>query len=497
LSDTVFISYASKDKEVADAVVQALEKSGVRCWIAPRDILPGVPYASAIIDALNTCQVFLVILSETSNSSSQVAREVERAISKDRTILTLRIDTTPLSKVMEYYLSDRHWMDASGGINPHQLSGLAKVVKSLESALPSHPEEISLQKKKEPIEKEKEKEQLEELLSKAEATIKSARWEQAIELLEAALAINPDETVRAKLEKVRAQQQAAWLSEQEKRASEPAGTAQILPTAQTNSSIPLWRKRRVYGALGAVAIIALGVLFGPKLLAAISAPLQPTNTLVKNGLPTSTTLATFTALPVELVSLQPILTYINSKPPDFMDDFSKDNNSWDPFMDGVARKNGALSIVLETGKPSQKIGIGSPYLISNNFGLAVDILFKGSSGGAIFDVGFPTNGNALGVNCDASLDLARQEWSIGLTDQSIEKKGSFEKPLKDLWLHVELVYFNGQEVGFLDGEMLGHITGIQKSGDLFIVAVNEEGGIAEIWLDNIKFWNLDGIPIAP
>ena len=37
----VFISYASQDKAVAEAVCQALEKAGVACWIAPRDVVPG------------------------------------------------------------------------------------------------------------------------------------------------------------------------------------------------------------------------------------------------------------------------------------------------------------------------------------------------------------------------------------------------------------------------------------------------------------------------
>jgi hypothetical protein len=35
-----FISYSSKDKAAADATCAVLEASGVRCWIAPRDIRP-------------------------------------------------------------------------------------------------------------------------------------------------------------------------------------------------------------------------------------------------------------------------------------------------------------------------------------------------------------------------------------------------------------------------------------------------------------------------
>jgi hypothetical protein len=36
-SASVFISYASQDRAVADAACLALEQAGVACWIAPRN----------------------------------------------------------------------------------------------------------------------------------------------------------------------------------------------------------------------------------------------------------------------------------------------------------------------------------------------------------------------------------------------------------------------------------------------------------------------------
>jgi len=36
MAHDVFVSYASGDKPVADAVCSTLESHGVRCWIAPR-----------------------------------------------------------------------------------------------------------------------------------------------------------------------------------------------------------------------------------------------------------------------------------------------------------------------------------------------------------------------------------------------------------------------------------------------------------------------------
>jgi len=44
----IFISYSSHDKAVADATCAALEAQRLRCWIAPRDVLPGTEYGEAL-----------------------------------------------------------------------------------------------------------------------------------------------------------------------------------------------------------------------------------------------------------------------------------------------------------------------------------------------------------------------------------------------------------------------------------------------------------------
>jgi len=55
----VFISYARANRNVADAICHALERRGVRCWYAPRDIQPGKSWSGAIIDAKPTPQILI------------------------------------------------------------------------------------------------------------------------------------------------------------------------------------------------------------------------------------------------------------------------------------------------------------------------------------------------------------------------------------------------------------------------------------------------------
>lgn len=44
----LFLSYSSRDDEAFE-FCKNLESKGLRCWIAPRNIMPGVPYARAIM----------------------------------------------------------------------------------------------------------------------------------------------------------------------------------------------------------------------------------------------------------------------------------------------------------------------------------------------------------------------------------------------------------------------------------------------------------------
>jgi len=48
----IFLSHASNDKAIADQVCDLLERSGVKCWIAPRDISAEKSWSDSIMDGL-------------------------------------------------------------------------------------------------------------------------------------------------------------------------------------------------------------------------------------------------------------------------------------------------------------------------------------------------------------------------------------------------------------------------------------------------------------
>ena len=97
---------------MAKAACAILEEQRVRCWIAPRDITPGMEYAEAIVDGIEDCRVFIIVFSQNANSSPQVRREVERAVSKGKAILPFRVEDVAPTKAMEFCLGNTHWLDA-------------------------------------------------------------------------------------------------------------------------------------------------------------------------------------------------------------------------------------------------------------------------------------------------------------------------------------------------------------------------------------------------
>ncbi|MBR5368878.1 MAG: TIR domain-containing protein [Lachnospiraceae bacterium] len=147
----VFVSYSSKNKNVADAIVADFEQHGIRCWYAPRDIMPGDSWVSAITEALQVVKVQVLIYTDESNTSRQVMNEVAVAFNAGKTIVPFRLTQTKMSNEFEYYLSCVHWLDAlteSLSDNITQLRKYVEVILSgVNNVYSKEPTEPTVEKK--------------------------------------------------------------------------------------------------------------------------------------------------------------------------------------------------------------------------------------------------------------------------------------------------------------------------------------------------------------
>ena len=125
----VFISYSTKDSEIAFSLLEVLESYGLECWIAPRNIPKGAQWAEEIDKAIQNARVFVVIVSSQSVESKQVPKEIALAVSSCESIFPFRIDDTGLKGTFRYYLSDYQFTDATSD-SKQKMIELAEIICS-------------------------------------------------------------------------------------------------------------------------------------------------------------------------------------------------------------------------------------------------------------------------------------------------------------------------------------------------------------------------------
>jgi hypothetical protein len=112
MSADVFISHSNKDKTLAEAICHRLEENGIRCWIAPRDIEFGSDWTAGITQGISNCKVFVLVFSDSANTSDHVRREVAKAFSMGLAVIPFRTEAVAPNRSLSYFLETVHWLDA-------------------------------------------------------------------------------------------------------------------------------------------------------------------------------------------------------------------------------------------------------------------------------------------------------------------------------------------------------------------------------------------------
>ena len=110
----VFICHASEDAETARQIVGALERAGVECWIAPRDIEVGETYTQAILEALKAAPALVLVFSAAADRSPHVVRELETAVGSATRIVPVRLEAVEPSPSLRYFIGTAQWLDVAG-----------------------------------------------------------------------------------------------------------------------------------------------------------------------------------------------------------------------------------------------------------------------------------------------------------------------------------------------------------------------------------------------
>ena len=61
MSPQVFLSHSSRDVKITETICLALEKRGIACWHASRDVHPGENFMQAIVRAIRGAKVMVLV----------------------------------------------------------------------------------------------------------------------------------------------------------------------------------------------------------------------------------------------------------------------------------------------------------------------------------------------------------------------------------------------------------------------------------------------------
>ena len=101
-----FISYSTVNQSEADTMKEFLNSQGIKTWMAPGDIPTGEKYAGVIAEAVKKCSCLVLLLSQATQNSKWVPKEVERAVNYGKTIIPIQIESVNLNEEFEIYISE-------------------------------------------------------------------------------------------------------------------------------------------------------------------------------------------------------------------------------------------------------------------------------------------------------------------------------------------------------------------------------------------------------
>ena len=110
----IFISYQNDSINNVEYLVDFLEEKGNKCFYAKRDIGTGV-YAEKIVEFVEWCDAFIVLLTDLSYVSPGVQSEIELVMDKltrhiQTLVIPVKLTNNDLPPAYKYYLKPHNWV---------------------------------------------------------------------------------------------------------------------------------------------------------------------------------------------------------------------------------------------------------------------------------------------------------------------------------------------------------------------------------------------------
>lgn len=124
----VFVSYSRRDSDTADQLVRNLEAAGYKVWIDREGILGGDEWRSQIVNAIDDCTAFMILLTPNSVASRNVRKELDLAENRGKPIIPIVLRRVTVPPEMEYQLVGLQMIDLT--FNPDV--GFTRLLRALD-----------------------------------------------------------------------------------------------------------------------------------------------------------------------------------------------------------------------------------------------------------------------------------------------------------------------------------------------------------------------------
>ena len=108
----IFLSHKAEVKKQIQTLKKGLEKYGVEAFLAHSDIDPGTEWQEEIVEALESMDAFVPVLTEGFNESQWTDQEVGYAIAREVPIVPLRMGMDPYGFMGKIQALSCAWEDA-------------------------------------------------------------------------------------------------------------------------------------------------------------------------------------------------------------------------------------------------------------------------------------------------------------------------------------------------------------------------------------------------
>jgi formylglycine-generating enzyme required for sulfatase activity len=107
----VFISHSSKDRKIAQTICGALENRGFTCWLSSRNVGGGENFQEAIVRAIRSAKVMVLVFTANANNSDEIKKELVVAGKYGLVVIPARVEDVVPNDAFMYEFATRQWID--------------------------------------------------------------------------------------------------------------------------------------------------------------------------------------------------------------------------------------------------------------------------------------------------------------------------------------------------------------------------------------------------